>query len=72
MEGKGGAVAPSPDACPPSPPVSPPALQSAIDTLNDPDSLHVLRRGWMLRGFLMALWVSNVWFQHTYLSIFTK
>ena len=46
--------------------------KGAVESLEDPDSLNLLKRGWILRGFLGALWGSRVWFQHTYLSVFTK
>ena len=46
--------------------------EGAVDSLDSPESLNLLKRGWLLRGFLSALWGSRVWFQHTYLSVFTK
>lgn len=46
--------------------------QAAFNTLEDPASLNLLRRGFLLRHFIRALFVINVWFQHTYLSVFTR
>lgn len=46
--------------------------RDAFSILEDPDSLSLVRRGWLLRSFVTVLFMTNVWFQHTYGSVFTR
>lgn len=46
--------------------------QAALNTLEDPGSLNLLRRGFLLRSFISALFLTNAWFQHSYMSVFTR